>query len=265
MDAPGIDTKRRSLVKAMWAVAGSAEQNTLPGVVAPDSHVEFVIHLGEPWRMRRADSPSWSVQPKAFVYAQSHGALRFAGEGTVSVIAFRVSPVVAAHLLRRPVTELWNLAVSLRDLIGDDSELLLEQLGGVPAGERCELLWRWIERRLGGWGEQDWKAESIFSHLLWRATDSIDATARQLGWSTRSLRRLFAERATLSPKEVQLAGRHLQACALLRERPDLDVTDIAARLGFSDHAAFTHSFRERLGLTPTGFRAEPFAFYEKGC
>jgi AraC-like DNA-binding protein len=66
---------------------------------------------------------------------------------------------------------------------------------------------------------------------------------RQLGWSERGLRRTFAQAAGLSPKDVQLAGRHLDACALLREHADLDITEIAGRVGFFDHAAFTHSFR----------------------
>jgi AraC-like DNA-binding protein len=67
----------------------------------------------------------------------------------------------------------------------------------------------------------------------------------------------------LSPKEVQLAGRHLDACALLRERPQIDITEVAGRVGFFDHAAFTHSFRRRLGMTPSQFCAESHAFYER--
>jgi AraC-like DNA-binding protein len=50
---------------------------------------------------------------------------------------------------------------------------------------------------------------------------------------------------------------------MLRERADLDVTEIAGRVGFYDHAAFTHSFRERMGLTPSQFRSETHAFYER--
>jgi len=36
-------------VKGMWSVSGAAEEAVLPGVVAPDSHVEFVFHLGQPF------------------------------------------------------------------------------------------------------------------------------------------------------------------------------------------------------------------------
>jgi hypothetical protein len=77
MDMNVAPAARSSLVKGMWSISGAAEEAVLPGVVAPDSHVEFVFHLGQPWRMRREGETSWLDQPEAFVYAQSHGALRF--------------------------------------------------------------------------------------------------------------------------------------------------------------------------------------------
>jgi AraC-like DNA-binding protein len=55
----------------------------------------------------------------------------------------------------------------------------------------------------------------------------------------------------------------LTGCAFLRERPTMSITEIATRSGFYDHAAFTHAFLDSLGITPTQFRAEPFAFYER--
>jgi len=54
----------------------------------------------------------------AFVLAQSHGALRFAGEGTTAVVAFRVTPDVACAILGAPVHDIWNEPVALRDLVG---------------------------------------------------------------------------------------------------------------------------------------------------
>jgi hypothetical protein len=50
---------RMSLVKAMWSASGNADEAVLPGVIVPDSHVEFVFHLADPWRMRCANEPGW--------------------------------------------------------------------------------------------------------------------------------------------------------------------------------------------------------------
>jgi AraC-like DNA-binding protein len=264
MDMAYANLGRASLVKGMWSVSGAATEAVLPGVVAPDSHVEFVFHLGQPWRMRREGESTWLRQPTAFVYAQSHGALRFEGEGQVSLVAFRLSPVVAAAVLGRCPADIWNEPVALGDLVGGRADALGEQLAQTSPKQRFAILEEWIEGRLGNWDSSDWSTHRLFDHVMWHArTSGLESLSRQLGWSTRGLRRVFARCAGLSPKEVQLAGRHLDACALLRERPDLDVTEIAGRTGFYDHAAFAHSFGKRLGMTPSRFRNESHAFYER--
>ena len=264
MDMAFATIGRASLVKAMWSVSGAAKEAVLPGVVAPDSHVEVVFHLGQPWRMRREGSSAWQKQPASFVYAQSHGALRFEAEGHVSLIALRLSPVVAMAVLGRSPADLWNEPVALRDLVGPQADLLAEQLTKEPGHRRFALLEKWVERRLTNWDSSNWNAQRLFDQVMWNASaKSLDTLSKQLGWSTRGLRRVFAQSAGLSPKEVQLAGRHLDACALLRERPDLEVTEIAGRVDFYDHAAFTHSFFRRLGMTPSQFRSESHAFFER--
>jgi len=252
------------LVKAVWSVAGDADEATLPGVVAPDSHVEFVFHFGAPWQMRRVNGPHWTRQPDAFIYAQRCGALRFTGAGEVSVLAFRVTPLVATRILNRRIDDLWDVAVPLRDLLGSEADRLLATLASLAAPQRANYLHKWIRGRLCDWDTEDWENESLFEQLMWHSTTaSIEDTARRLGWSTRSLRRFVTRQTSLAPKEVQLAGRHLRACALLREAPTLDVTEIAGRVGFYDSAAFSHAFRERTGMTPREFRQEAFAFYER--
>jgi AraC-like DNA-binding protein len=259
-----VSDRLAPLVKSIWSIAGDAPLATLPGVVAPDSHVEFVFHLGSPWRMRLADRQRWTGQPDAFIYPQRKGALRFEGTGPVSVIAFRVSPLVATRILKRSLQDYWDVAVPLRELLGAGADQLLSKLSICPPQERVATLRAWISTRLADWDSEDWATEGLFEHLMWHETSaSVESAAARLGWSARSLRRHVERQASLSPKEIQLAGRHLRACALLREAPALDITEIAGRVGFFDHAAFTHSFRERIGLTPSDFRREEHAFYER--
>jgi AraC-like DNA-binding protein len=248
----------------MWSLAGPAEEAALPGIIAPDAHVEFVLHLGEQWLAQRISHPGWAMQPAAFVYAASHGGLQFQATGPVCLLAFRVSPIVATRILRRSLADLWDVPVALDALIGTEALTLIASLRRSPDEERFTLLRQWIARRLRGWGAEDWSSERLFNTLLWRSrSGSIARVSRTLGPSERSLRRMLGERAGLSPKAVQLSGRMLGACALLREAPSLEITEIASRVGFYDHAPFTHAFTSRVGLTPTQFRAEPIVFYER--
>lgn len=253
-----------SVVRSMWSLAGPAEEASLPGIIAPDAHVEFVFHLGEPWLAQRIGRPGWALQPAAFVYASSHGALQFQPTGHVCLLAFRVSPVVATRILGRSLCDLWDAPAALDALIGAEAWSLIASLRSSPDEERFALLRQWIARRLRGWSAGDWNAERLFETILWRSHGgSIARVSRALGPSERSLRRVLGERAGLSPKAVQLSGRMLGACALLREAPAVEITEIASRVGFYDHAAFTHAFTSRIGLTPTQFRAEPVVFYER--
>lgn len=259
-----IAPSRESLVQAMWCASGPGSETVLPGVIVPDSHVEFVFHLEQTWRMRRVDQQEWRPQPRAFVFAQSHGALRFDADGVTSIVAFRVTPVVAAAILRRPIHDIWNEPVALRELVGSDADALCDRLSSGVSHERFSILESWIERRLTSWNSELFGLQRLFSRVMWSSpAGGLAGLSKQLGWSDRGLRRVITQAAGLSPKDVQLAGRHLDACALLRERPDLDITEVAGRVGFFDHAAFTHSFRKRLGMTPSQFRAESHAFYER--
>jgi AraC-like DNA-binding protein len=253
-----------SVVRSLWSLAGSAQEAALPGIIAPDAHVEFVFHLGEQWLAQRISHPGWAMQPAAFVYAASHGGLQFQPTGPVCLLAFRVSPVVATRILRHSLADLWDVPVALDALIGSEASTLIASLRGSPDEERFAVLRQWIAKRLRGWGADDWNSERLFNTLLWRSRSGSTArVSPTLGPSQRSLRRILGERAGLSPKSVQLSGRMLGACALLREAPSLEITEIASRVGFYDHAAFTHAFTSRIGLTPTQFRAEPIVLYER--
>jgi AraC-like DNA-binding protein len=257
-------SSRRSLVKAMWSASGTGAEAVLPGVTVPDSHVEFVFHLEDTWRMRCVDQQEWRPQPSAFVFAQSHGALRFDADGATSIVAFRVTPVVASAILGCSIHDIWNEPVALRELVGSDADNLSERLRGCASHERFSLLERWIDRRLANWSGEHFAVQRLFNRVMWSSPAGGLATlSKQLGWSDRGLRRVITRATGLSPKDVQLAGRHLDACALLRGRPEIDITEVAGRVGFFDHAAFTHSFRERLGMTPSQFCAEGHAFYER--
>jgi hypothetical protein len=120
-------------------------------VIVPDSHVEFVFHLEDTWRMRCVDQQEWKSQPSAFVFAQSHGALRFDADGATSIVAFRVTPVVASAILGCPIRNIWNEPVALREFVGSDADNLREGLRGCPRHDRFSLLERWIDRRLANW------------------------------------------------------------------------------------------------------------------
>lgn len=66
---------------------------------------------------------------------------------------------------------------------------------------------------------------------------------------------VFKNTAGVTPQQWQLGRRMELAQGLLTGSP-LTVADIAERLGFSDQAHFTRSFRQAVGMTPAAWRRQ---------
>jgi transcriptional regulator GlxA family with amidase domain len=71
--------------------------------------------------------------------------------------------------------------------------------------------------------------------------------------SLRKLERRFRETFKTTPQGYILKLRVLAACDLLAQT-NLTVTDVALRVGFYDHSAFSKRFSRMLGMSPRDYR-----------
>ena len=111
------------------------------------------------------------------------------------------------------------------------------------AEERCRALVRQV---VGVRGFADWVAMTL--REVGEALPSLEELAATLNTSKRTLNR-YLEREGTSYRE--LAGRiqHELACERLA-RGDMNVTQVAYSLGFTDTANFARAFRARAGCSP---------------
>jgi AraC-like DNA-binding protein len=86
-----------------------------------------------------------------------------------------------------------------------------------------------------------------------RNVHEIDALARQVGTSARTLSRLFSTETQLSFKSWCQRARIAAAIEKLSMDPNLSVKQMAADLGYASLSAFSHAFRQITGKTPTEF------------
>jgi AraC-like DNA-binding protein len=86
-----------------------------------------------------------------------------------------------------------------------------------------------------------------------RGEHEIDALARQVGTSARTLSRLFSSETQLSFKSWCQRARIAAAIEKLSMDPNLSVKQMAAELGYASLSAFSHAFRQVTGKTPTEF------------
>ncbi len=83
---------------------------------------------------------------------------------------------------------------------------------------------------------------------------SIEALAEQAGYSADHFSRLFRQIVGLTPKEFCIRTRLQRAQTLLRESTH-NIEQIAQTLGYADVFFFSRQFKQRIGQSPTRWRA----------
>lgn len=89
-----------------------------------------------------------------------------------------------------------------------------------------------------------------------RGANTPAEAAARLAVSLRTLQRMAHRYIGLPPAAVIRRRRLQDAAEQVREQPHLPLAEIAADLGYADHAHLTAAFRDVLGFTPSGYRAQ---------
>jgi len=87
----------------------------------------------------------------------------------------------------------------------------------------------------------------------------VEDAARALGVSARTLQRLARSHVGVPPLAMIRRRRLQEAAQLLREQPGINIAQIAAELGYADHAHLAGDFRAVLGFTPSAYRGQQHA------
>ena len=102
-------------------------------------------------------------------------------------------------------------------------------------------------------------ADGLETLLTRMESDSSLIRVEQLveltGWSMRTLQRRFRVQLGVSPKQVLSRFRLQEAALQLEREPDLELAELAVRLGWYDQAHFSRDFRQLLGETPGRYAA----------
>jgi AraC-like DNA-binding protein len=78
----------------------------------------------------------------------------------------------------------------------------------------------------------------------------VEQVMRLSRWSARTAQRVFRHYVGVPVKWVLCRYRLQQAALEIESNPDVDLADLAVRLGWYDQAHFTNDFRSMLGWTP---------------
>ena len=87
-----------------------------------------------------------------------------------------------------------------------------------------------------------------------RTLNRVDELAAQVNMGERALQRLFNDYVGVSPKWVIRRSRLHDAAARLANAEEVNLTRLAAELGYSDQAHFTRDFKALVGRSPSDYR-----------
>jgi AraC-like DNA-binding protein len=132
------------------------------------------------------------------------------------------------------------------------SVLLAEALGDRPP-DRVRAA-----REVASWARRAEEDPSIHT---------VARLASDVGVSSRTLQRMFARSAGVSPAWVLRRFRLLEAIERVRDGGRVSWAEVAADLGYSDQAHLTRDFTATIGITPSAYAAgqrPPAASPEEG-
>jgi AraC-like DNA-binding protein len=155
-----------------------------------------------------------------------------------------------------PLVSLSDRRVPFAELLGAAPEALEAQVLGEADDTRAlAALEAWLHARLRR--PLDPKV-TLAAGLVERATRepelrTVDALARAGGLTVRPLQRLFRDYVGASPKWVLRRERLRTAALRLEQGLTVSLAELAAELGYADHAHLTRDFRAATGRAPTDF------------
>ena len=147
------------------------------------------------------------------------------------------------------------------DLPGLHARVRAEMTSGAAPDERRQRaaaqFSAWLAERVPPPGEEALLANAMAELIGTQpAVLRVGDAARALGVSVRTVQRLARAYVGVPPAAMIRRRRLQEAAQLLREQPDADIAQIAAQLGYADHAHLTADFRTVLGFTPSAYRGQ---------
>ncbi|GLY28243.1 helix-turn-helix domain-containing protein [Kineosporia sp. NBRC 101731] len=179
---------------------------------------------------------------------------RMAGEG--SCVAAMTTPGGLGAFLTGPAGQYNDRTVRLGTAVRSDDDILVRNIGraqGEPA--KVDVLRTALENAVRP--ERVTAAREVAATARLAETDrtlrKVEHLAQKAGTGVRTLQRMFAEYAGVSPTWVLRRYRLLEAAEAVRHGDRVVWARIAADLGYSDQAHLVRDFSAAIGATPAAY------------
>ncbi|NPD05883.1 helix-turn-helix transcriptional regulator [Nocardioides sp. zg-1308] len=246
---------------------------------APSAHLAHLVerYWIPVWSLAEPSTQSTLQHPVCLVvvsntYARFYGVARGRSsvtlEGDGWAVGTMLAPAAGRLVLGRSVAEVTDTWIDLSEVLPDDHAGLVDRVRAAMADEPGSP----VAHAAAIAATEDWLTTLLpvdaqglqVNRLVAWLREHPEATrvgdlAREAGLSERSLQRLVEQRLGLAPKWL-VQRRRLHDAVLALKTGDGALADMAADLGYTDQAHFTHDFRTVTGMTPGEYlRDQPSA------
>ena len=246
----------RPFVRCVWELVADpaeADSGALERVL-PDGCMEWVFHLGTPFRIERAPG-ELERQAHALVGGVTTQALRLEPTPDAFVLGVRFEPGHAWAAAGIPARELLDRVVPADHdpWFARGTDRLHETSPAARVGRlQAELVARFADAPRPRRTTRDLQ-QAIRALVEGHAT--VDQVAHACGLSPRQLQRRFLDEVGVGPKHLARIARFARAAELV-SWTDQPLTAIAYAEGYADQSHFAREFRQMAGLSPRQYRAE---------
>lgn len=173
-------------------------------------------------------------------------------------IQLNLRPTLARRVFGVPLSEMEGRTVPIGCLVRDLAELRDRAASLAAWTSRLHLVEKWLTARMCAQTPAGAVADWAFQRILDANGDvDISSLARQTGYSSRHLGRLFHEHVGMSPKRFARIARFARVAHLVQAGEATGSwAAIAGNAGYADQAHLSRVVREIVGLTPTAWRRE---------
>ena len=171
---------------------------------------------------------------------------------TLNAIGIRFKITGASLFLTEPLNDLKNETLLLRDAGIKNTTQLYYKLGTTKTDQaKVTVIENWLLRAI--------KTNKSVSHIVTTSIKlirqhgellSVKSIADKLGYSQRTIERLFKLQVGMSPKEYSRVLKIEYARSYIKYKKEMFFTDIAYQLNYYDQAHFINQFKSVVGITP---------------